>query len=352
MQIKNSVMKTSDFYYRLPEDYIAQIPQEPRDHSRLLVLNRNNGSMNHLKFFDIVDYLNRGDVLVFNESRVIPARLKGCKVDTRGKVEILLLCRVEQGLWQALVRPARRIKSGTRILLSSDGLSSANGITCDVIDEKYGGVRTIRFLDEKYLKNVGGVPLPPYIKTPLKDTERYQTVYAKTSGSVAAPTAGLHFTRELIEKIKDKGVRCVFVTLHVGLDTFLPVRESSPLEHKIHREFGIINPDTAAEMSIAKRKGQRIICVGTTTVRLIEEAAGESMPVSIAPFKGWVKLFILPGYRFKAVDAMITNFHLPRSTLLMMVSAFAGKNLINSCYYEAIRERYRFYSFGDAMLIL
>lgn len=345
-------MKTSDFDYHLPQEYIAQTPQEPRDHSRLMVVNRLDGSITHLRFFNIVDYLNRGDVLVLNESRVIPARLQGCKLDTGGKVEILLLSRIEPGLWEALVKPARRIRSGARLLISSDRLFSGNGITCNVIEEKDCGVRLIRFNDEKYLEKAGAIPLPPYIRTTLKDTERYQTVYARTSGSVAAPTAGLHFTPELIQKIKDKGVRCVYVILHVGLDTFLPVREENPLEHSIHREFGIIHPDTAAEISMAKQEGRRVICVGTTTVRLVEEAACNSVPFNISPFTGWVNLFILPGYRFKATDSMITNFHLPRSTLLMMVSAFTGKELTARCYDEAISKKYRFYSFGDAMLVV
>ena len=347
-------MRTSDFNYYLPQELIAQTPLEPRDHSRLMVLGRSDNSLNHRSFFEVVDYLRNGDVLVFNDSRVIPARLSGRKADTGGRLEILLLRQLDSRGWEALVRPAKRTRVGSRLELAGDAESGKgqDGVIAEVVEAREGGVRVISFSDQSLLEGLGRIPLPPYIRVPLRNPERYQTVYADAAGSVAAPTAGLHFTPQLIDRIRSKGVRCLFVTLHVGLDTFLPVRESNPLEHKIHREYGVLDQETASQLSQARREGRRIICVGTTTVRLVEAAAQASNPLSIQPFQGWVGLFILPGYWFQVVDALITNFHLPKSTLLMLVTAFAGKDAITRAYREAIAQRYRFYSFGDAMLIL
>jgi len=348
-------MKTSEFDYYLPSELIAQTPIEPRDRARLMVLDRSDGSLKHTRVFEIVNYLQAGDVLVFNDSRVIPARLSGRKVDTGGKLEILLLRRLSMNVWETLVRPAKRVKIGSKLKLGSDSVAS-NAPDCEVLGEVVGtmegGIRVISFSDETLLPELGRIPLPPYIRVPLKTPERYQTVYANAAGSVAAPTAGLHFTPELLDNIKSKGVHCQFVTLHVGLDTFLPVRESNPLEHPIHQEYGVVSREVANHLSQAKAEGRRIICVGTTTVRLVEAAAQNSSPASMQPFEGWVSLFILPGYQFQIVDALITNFHLPKSTLLMMVTAFADKDSIRQAYQEAIAKKYRFYSFGDAMLIL
>jgi len=346
-------MRTSDFDYYLPQELIAQTPLEPRDHSRLMVLKRSDASLSHHKFFEVVDYLRNGDVLVFNDSRVIPARLSGRKADTGGRLEILLLRQLDSRVWEALVRPAKRTRVGSRLELAGDTVSGKgqDGVIAEVVKVREGGVRVISFSDETLLEDLGSIPLPPYIHVPLRSPERYQTVYADAAGSVAAPTAGLHFTPQLIDRIRNKGVRCLFVTLHVGLDTFLPVRESSPLEHTIHREYGVLDQEAASQLSRARKEGRRIICVGTTTVRLVEAAAQASSPLCMQPFQGWVGLFILPGYHFQVADAMITNFHLPRSTLLMLLTAFAGKDVITRAYREAIAQRYRFYSFGDAMLI-
>ncbi len=348
-------MKTSDFDYSLPPKLIAQTPIEPRDQARLMVLNCGDGSIQHRKFFEIVDYLRAGDVLVFNNSRVIPARLTGTKADSGGKLEILLLRRRSPNVWETLVKPGKRVKIGTKIDIGGD-LATADRqnlrVTAEAVGLGEGGIRVINFSDEAPLLELGKVPLPPYIHVPLEKPERYQTVYAKVDGSVAAPTAGLHFTPELITKIKSKGIHCVFVTLHVGLDTFRPVRESDPLEHHIHQEYGLLSQEVANELSQAKVDGRRIICVGTTSVRLVEAVAQGSSPVNMPPFEGWVNLFIVPGYQFRVVDALITNFHLPKTTLLMLVSAFASRDLIKQAYQEAIAQQYRFYSFGDAMLIL
>jgi S-adenosylmethionine:tRNA ribosyltransferase-isomerase len=312
------------------------------------VLNRQDGKITHHRFFNVIDFLKAGDVLVFNESRVIPARLHGKKTGSGGKVEILLLQRVDNKTWEALVKPGKRLNASATV----DITDADNNIivTAEIIEVKGAGTRIIRFDDEKLLFKVGGIPLPPYIHTPLDNPERYQTVYARIDGSVAAPTAGLHFTNELINAIKQKGVICVPVTLHVGLDTFQPVREDDPQQHLIHREYGTISEDTARQISMAKADGRRVVCVGTTAVRIVENAAKINLPIQ--SFSGWVDLFILPGHQFRIVNAMITNFHLPRTTLLMLVSAFAGKSLIEKAYIEAIEEKYRFYSFGDAMLIL
>lgn len=346
-------MKTSDFDYNLPPELIAQTPIEPRDHSRLLVLNRQDGSINHRHFFEITDYLRHGDVMVFNNSRVLPARLKGKRADTGGKVEILLLRRLGENEWQAMVKPAHSLLPGKRVeIIPYNPANAGEVVTAEIVGVLENGLRVVRFSDEAALMTAGEMPLPPYIHTPLKNQERYQTVYSKVAGSAAAPTAGLHFTPELLKKIEDKGVRCLYTTLHVGLDTFRPVTEEDPLTHVIHQEYGIVPPEVAQEITKAKKEGRRVICVGTTSVRVTEQAALNSPQGEILPFNDWVSLFILPGYRFRAADAMITNFHLPKSTLLMLVSAFAGKDLIDKAYREAIAQKYRFYSFGDAMLIV
>ncbi|MFC2035353.1 tRNA preQ1(34) S-adenosylmethionine ribosyltransferase-isomerase QueA [Chloroflexota bacterium] len=348
-------MRTSDFDYSLPSKLIAQTPIETRDQARLMVINRSDGSLQHQRFFEIAEYLRAGDVMVFNNSRVIPARLTGSGVDDSGESEILLLRQLSPNVWETLVRPGKRIGIGTRIEIGDDSVGGDKEntiITAEVIGLGKEGTRVISFSDEKLLPVLGKIPLPPYIHVPLQDPERYQTVYANVAGSVAAPTAGLHFTPELIHKIESEGIQCLFVTLHVGLDTFRPVREDDLLEHPIHREYGVLGQEVASELSQAKIEGRRIICVGTTTVRLVEAVAQASSPLKLQPFEGWVSLFIVPGYQFQMVDALITNFHLPRSTLLMLVTAFTGKDLITQVYREAIARQYRFYSFGDAMLII
>ena len=348
-------MKTSDFDYTLPPELIAQTPIEMRDQSRLMVLNRSNSSIKHRRFFEIVDYLQDGDILVFNDSRVTSARLSGRKVDTGGRVELLLLRRLDSAVWEALVKPGKRVNIGTRVEITNNsaiGSEHKASVLAEIIGLKQDGIKLISFSDETILPQLGSIPLPPYIHSPLTEPERYQTVYAQAIGSVAAPTAGLHFTTELLGEIERKGIRCLFVTLHIGLDTFRPIKEDDPLRHPIHKEYGMLNQDVAIQLSRAKMDGRRVICVGTTTVRLIEEASRASNTSLLEPFEGWVRLFILPGYQFRVVNAIITNFHLPRSTLLMLVTAFAGKDCIAHAYEEAIISRYRFYSFGDAMLIL
>jgi S-adenosylmethionine:tRNA ribosyltransferase-isomerase len=342
-------LRTDDFDYDLPQELIAQIPIEPRDTSRLLVLNRQTGTIEHRYFQDILSFLQAGDVMVFNDSRVIPARLSAKKSGSGGNVEILLLKRLEPNHWETLVKPGRRVKKGTLLELVDDNRNIV--VAAEVTEEGENGMRIIKFSDESLLAELGQVALPPYIHEPLQNQNRYQTVYANQKGSVAAPTAGLHFTDELLAKIKAKGVQCCFVTLHVGLDTFRPVQEDNPREHRIHQEFGLVPAATAEAINQAKQSGKRVICVGTTSVRLVEAAAQKNNS-PVQPFEGWVDLFILPGYQFRVVDAMVTNFHLPKSTLLMLVSAFAGKDLIDKAYRTAIAEKYRFYSFGDAMLIL
>ncbi|MDM7998671.1 MAG: tRNA preQ1(34) S-adenosylmethionine ribosyltransferase-isomerase QueA [Dehalococcoidia bacterium] len=346
-------MKTSDFDYSLPPEFIAQTPAEPRDWSRLMVVRRSDGSIEHHRFFEIVDFLRPTDVLVLNDTRVIPARLKGQK-SSRGKVEILLLRHLEPGLWEALVKPSKRIAVGEKVeLVSTRPDARRQSAVVEVLDRKEEGVRVVRFADEAVVETMGQIPLPPYIRDYRGDRERYQTVYSTEKGSVAAPTAGLHFTAGLLTRIREMGIDLVFVTLHVGLDTFRPIREEDPQQHRIHREYGMVSPQAADRLTRARTEGHRIVCVGTTAVRLLEQAALSSQNTGgVKPFQGWVDLFILPGHRFRLVDAMLTNFHLPRSTLLMLVSAFGGNDLIRRAYQEAIRERYRFYSFGDAMLIV
>jgi S-adenosylmethionine:tRNA ribosyltransferase-isomerase len=343
-------MKTSDFDYHLPQELIAQTPVEPRDSSRLLVLNRENGTIEHRCFKDVTRFLKSGDVLVMNNSRVIPARLFGKKAGTEAAVEILLLRHSgASDCWEALVKPGKKLPVGTRIYMEAPHGERVTAEIKAILDE---GVREVSFSNEALLPALGNIPLPPYIHAPLADSERYQTIYARDPGSAAAPTAGLHFTLQLLAELKQKGVECLETTLHIGLDTFRPVQVEDPSLHHIHREYGIVPADVAASISKAKMEKRRVFCVGTTSVRVLEYAAQRSRENPLDPFADWVDLLILPGYRFLIADAMITNFHLPKSTLLMLVSAFAGTELIKKAYAEAVKEKYRFYSFGDAMLIL
>ncbi|MEE8352824.1 MAG: tRNA preQ1(34) S-adenosylmethionine ribosyltransferase-isomerase QueA [Dehalococcoidales bacterium] len=345
-------MRTDDFDYHLPPGLIAQTPIASRDQSRLLVARRADGSLTDHRFSELADFLREGDVLVLNDSRVIPARLRARRVASGGSIEVLLLRRLDDDIWETLVRPARRIRVGEVVELV-DGVGEPGlGVTGEIVGVGERGIRLIRFPSGAPLAGIGSVALPPYIHVPLSDSERYQTVYARPEGSVAAPTAGLHFTSGLLETIAAKGVVCRFVTLHVGLDTFRPVEEANPTEHAIHREYGIVTAEVAGELTRARQEGRRIVCVGTTSVRVVEAAAQVGPPDRLSALDGWVNLFILPGHRFRMVDAMVTNFHLPRSTLLMLVAAFAGRDFILAAYRQAAARDYRFYSFGDAMLIL
>lgn len=340
-------MKTSDFDYYLPPEQIAQHPIEPRDASRLLVLDRGDGSWSHKAFRDLPDFLNAGDLLVINRSRVVPARLFAKKVPGGGKVELLLLERLDGNAWKALVG-GKGLRRGARVQLE-------NGVAAEVIEDLGGPQRVIAFdADvETSLHLLGHVPLPPYIHAPLSDPERYQTVYAREPGSSAAPTAGLHFTPGLLDQLKQKQVQIAEVTLHIGLDTFAPVNEEDPSEHQIHREWCRLSPQAAEAINQTRLSGGRVIAVGTTAVRVLETAARLAVGGNaVMPYEGRTDLFILPGFKFQVVDALLTNFHLPRSTLLMLVSAFAGRELVLRTYEEAIAEGYRFYSFGDAMLIV
>lgn len=349
-------MRTDDFDYHLPPELIAQTPLERRDSSRLLVLDRATGAIRHDRFSGIGDYLRPGDLMVFNRSRVIPARLYGHR-ESGGRVELLLLSRVEPCLWRALARPGRRLQPGTRVLLDVPGRSAGDlgrDYDVEVCASEEDGVKLVRFVDEGVIDRSGHAPLPPYIHTWLDDPERYQTVYARDPGSAAAPTAGFHFTHDLLDELRRAGVEMAFVTLHVGLDTFRPVQEDDPTEHKIHTEYFEIDTEAAQALDRARREGRRIVAVGTTSVRTLEQVGRDlesSGRNSIGPVSGQADLFILPGHRFRLVGAMITNFHLPRSTLVMLVSAFAGRERVLQAYQAAIEERYRFYSFGDAMLI-
>lgn len=340
-------MRTSDFNYHLPQERIAQTPVSPRHDSRLLVLNRSDGSIEHKKFWQIDQYLTRGDVLVINETRVIPARIFAHKQPGGGKAELLLLKKQDSHTWTAL-GGGKGLRVGRRLTIE-------DGPDAEIVEVLDGPKRLVQFKEpvEPYLDRIGHVPLPPYIHTHLDDPERYQTVYAKSPGSAAAPTAGLHFTPELIKKLDDKGIDFARLTLHVGLDTFAPVTEDAPTEHKIHTEWCELTEETAEKINAAKKAGGRIVAVGTTSVRTLETAAREAGTGEIvSAFSGPTDLFILPGFEFKAVDALITNFHLPQSTLVMLVSAFASREMILDTYQKAIEEEYRFFSFGDAMLIL
>ena len=340
-------MKTSDFYYDLPEELIAQDPLEDRSASRLMVLDKNTGKIQHHIFKEIVHYLNPGDCLVINDTKVIPARLYGTKVGTDAKIEVLLLKRKENNIWETLVKPGKKAKIGTRISFG-DGLLM--GEVVDIVEE---GNRLIQFsydgIFEEILDKLGQMPLPPYITHQLKDKNRYQTVYAKHNGSAAAPTAGLHFTPELLEEIKAKGVNIAHVTLHVGLGTFRPVKVEDVTQHHMHSEFYVVEDDQAALINETKKKGGKIISVGTTSLRTLESASSDDGILKAG--SGWTDIFIYPGYRFKIVDRLITNFHLPESTLIMLVSALAGKEHIMEAYEEAVKDKYRFFSFGDAMFI-
>ena len=339
-------MKTSDFWYDLPEELIAQTPLEQRDTSRLLVLNKETGEVKHQHFYDVIDYLQPGDCLVMNDSRVLPARLLGHR-PTGGAVEVLLLRDLGDKKWECLCKPGRKMQVGHEVIFGDGEL------TATVVEVQETGNRVVQFHYEgiflEVLERLGKMPLPPYIKAELQDQERYQTVYSREVGSAAAPTAGLHFTNELLEKIRKKGVKTAFVTLHVGLGTFRPVKAEDISEHHMHSELCMISAETADILNETKASGGRIICVGTTSCRTLESLVNEDG--SFEAKSKWTEIFIYPGYQFKAMQALITNFHLPESTLVMLVSAFAGRESVLSAYKEAVRQRYRFFSFGDAMYI-
>lgn len=341
-------MKTHDFYYDLPKERIAQTPVEPRDHSRLLVMDRFTGEMEHRHFYDIVDYLRPGDLLVINDSRVLPARLYGYKEDTGAHMELLLLEQKENMVWECLAKPGKKAKPGVKLIFG-DGL-----LTGEVVDVKEDGNRMVKFTcDDNFysvLDQIGQMPLPPYITEKLQDKERYQTVYSKELGSAAAPTAGLHFTPELMDKIRAMGVDFASVTLHVGLGTFRPVKAEEVTEHKMHSEHCLLPKETAEKILKTKANGGRVIAVGTTSCRTLESVA--TFTGQIQPWEGYTDIFIYPGYEFKVLDGLITNFHLPESTLIMLVSAFAGREHILHAYEEAVKLEYRFFSFGDACLFL
>ena len=339
-------MRKSDFYFDLPEELIAQTPLERRDSSRLLHLDKVTGALEHRHFYDLLDYLREGDCMIFNDSRVLPARLIGAR-PTGGSVELVLLRDLGEGRWECLSRPGRKTKPGTEILFGNGELKA----TVEQVAE--GGNRIVRFDYEgiflEVLERLGKMPLPPYIKEELQDSERYQTVYSREIGSAAAPTAGLHFTKELMDKIAAKGVKLCYVTLHVGLGTFRPVKAEEIEDHEMHSEFCVIPEETARIVSETKKQGGRVIAVGTTSCRTLESFAREDGSLPAA--SGWTNIFIYPGYTFKCVDALVTNFHLPESTLIMLVSALAGREHVLHAYEEAVKERYRFFSFGDAMFI-
>ena len=340
-------MNVSDFNFELPQELIAQDPLKDRSSSRLLVLDRETGEVEHRGFREIVSYLKKGDCLVLNDTKVIPARLFGVKEDTQAKIEVLLLKRREHDVWETLVKPGKKAKPGT-VLLFGDGM--LKGTVADVVEE---GNRLIQFaydgIFEEILDRLGQMPLPPYITHQLQDKNRYQTVYAKHEGSAAAPTAGLHFTKGLLEQIEQMGVKIARVTLHVGLGTFRPVKVENVLDHHMHSEYYMVEEAAAEMINTTKKQGGRVICVGTTSCRTIESAATEDGMVKAG--RGWTEIFIYPGYRFRVLDGLLTNFHLPESTLVMLVSALAGREHVLSAYQEAVRQRYRFFSFGDAMFI-
>ena len=340
-------MKTSDFYYDLPQELIAQTPLDRRDGSRLMVLDKTTGATRHLHFYDLPSLLRPGDCLVLNDSRVLPARLLGRREPTGGAAEVLLLADRGDKVWECLVRPGKKLREGARISFG-DGL-----LTAEVAKVCEGGNRLIRFQYDgiflELLERLGRMPLPPYIKAELQDPERYQTVYSREVGSAAAPTAGLHFTQELLRQVRAMGVELAYVTLHVGLGTFRPVQEAEITDHEMHAEFCTISQTTADAINRTKTRGGRVICVGTTSCRTIESWAAED--VTLRASSGWTSIYIYPGYRFKVLDGLITNFHLPESTLIMLVSALAGREHVLAAYQEAVREGYRFFSFGDAMFI-
>ncbi|NTW72089.1 MAG: tRNA preQ1(34) S-adenosylmethionine ribosyltransferase-isomerase QueA [Eubacteriaceae bacterium] len=339
-------MKTSDFYYELPDDLIAQHPLEERDSSRLMVMNRETGELEHRKFYNIIEYMEEGDTLVLNDTRVMPARLFGVNKLRGGKVEILLLKRINLDDWQIMVKPGKKAKPGD-IIVFDDTLEG------EIIEIVEDGLRIIRFsyegIFEEAMEKLGHMPLPPYITETLSDRERYQTIYSRETGSAAAPTAGLHFTPELMEKIRKKGINIAYITLHVGIGTFRPVKVDDILDHKMHQEYYSITKETADMINEAKRTGKNVIAVGTTTVRTLESAAKKSGIIKES--NGWTDIFIYPPYNFKIVNKLITNFHLPESTLLMLVSAFSDREKVMKAYQTAVREKYRFFSFGDSMYI-
>ena len=341
------MMKTSDFNFDLPQELIAQDPLEDRSSSRLMVLNKESGEITHRIFHDITEYLQPGDCLVINDTKVIPARLIGTKEDTGAHIEILLLKRKENDVWETLVKPGKKCRPGARVVFGNGELKA------EIVDVLEDGNRLVHFeyegIFEEVLDRLGQMPLPPYITHKLQDKNRYQTVYAKYEGSAAAPTAGLHFTKELLKQIEDMGVNIARVTLHVGLGTFRPVKVENVLEHHMHSEFYMVEEDQAKLINDTKAAGGRVIAVGTTSCRTLESATGEDGILKAG--SGWTEIFIYPGYRFKMIDGLITNFHLPESTLVMLVSALAGKEHIMAAYEEAVREKYRFFSFGDAMMI-
>lgn len=342
-----TAMKTSDFNYELPQELIAQTPLAQRDSSRLMTLNHITGEIEHHHFYELPDFLNSGDCLILNDSRVLPARLLGQRLPGGGNCEVLLLIDRGDQTWECLVRPGRKMRIGTKLSFGEDQL------TAEIIGETSDGGRLVRFYYEgiflEILERLGKMPLPPYIKEELHEQERYQTVYSQNTGSAAAPTAGLHFTQDLLESIRTKGVEIGYVTLHVGLGTFRPVKEDNITDHVMHSEYCIIPQETADLINRTKARGGRCICVGTTSCRTLESWAGEDGYMRAGG--GWTDIYIYPGYRFKVMDALVTNFHLPESTLLMLVSAYAGRDQILSAYAEAVRERYRFFSFGDAMFL-
>lgn len=339
-------MKTSDFNYNLPKELIAQEPLKDRSSSRLMVLDKKTGNVEHKHFKDIIDYLEKGDTLVLNNTRVIPARIFGNREGHTGKIEVLMLKNLENDTWECLVGPARKVQIGTKLVFGT----KLTGEVLDILDE---GIRKIKFtydgIFNEILDEVGVMPLPPYITHKLEDKERYQTVYSKIKGSAAAPTAGLHFTKELLEKIKEKGINIAYVTLHVGLGTFRPVKVTDVETHKMHSEYFEIDENTCNVINETKKNGHKVVCVGTTSCRVLESASDETG--KLIPQKRETSIFIYPGYKFKVVDNLITNFHLPESTLVMLVSALAGKDKILNAYNEAVKEKYRFFSFGDAMYI-
>lgn len=338
-------MKTSDFSYDLPSELIAQHPAQKRDQSRLMLLNKKTGEINHKKFYNIIDYLNNGDVLVLNDTRVMPARIFGYRPEKDESIEILLLNH-KGDTWETLAKPGKKLKIGTEIIFSDE-------LKAQVVDISEDGSRFLKFIYsgifEEILDRLGEMPLPPYIQEKLEDKERYQTVYSKEIGSAAAPTAGLHFTKELLKKIEEKGIEICFITLHVGLGTFRPVKVEDVTKHKMHSEFYIIRDDVAQKINKAKDEGRRIVAVGTTSIRTLESAADDKGHVKAK--SGWTDIFIYPPYKFKCVDALITNFHLPESTLIMLVSSLSTREIILNAYNVAVKEKYRFFSFGDAMFI-
>jgi len=343
-------LRTSDFNYYLPEELIAQTPIEPRDHSKLMLVERDQSAISHDRFFNLPKYLRQGDVLVFNDSRVISARLYGSRDDTGNKIELLLLSRLREGVWRALVRPGRRMRENDYFIIHDrDGNKSE--MTGQVLEVEESGSRIIKITNEFLIEDIGNVPLPPYIHEKVSDPERYQTIYAKSEGSVAAPTAGLHFTEELMSNIRDKGVLTEFVTLHVGWDSFRPLKSENIFDHKMHSEYWHLSNQTALNINEAKQEGRRIISVGTTAARLLENVFEKQNGYPIREGSGWADIFITPGYEFRVLDGLITNFHLPKSTLLMLTSALSGRDLMLKAYREAVDSEYRFYSFGDAMLI-